>query len=213
MDEDTRAPRRTVVVGDYEYTVGATEKLIRTAEGTSQEAEAVARANGKCNGCREPAALRGVEVVPGWHGRGGHWAALCRTCEFAAELDKRDRTAASGPLTRPINIWVSSKLFERIHNGLSEKYGFRSMSSLVRYLMSKYVMDVSRFEDVGQYQDQGSDVKVNVWVPRDIYAVFQSQAQSRGLTVTDALKGLIRMYEMEIEKVVEGRRKETNDVG
>ena len=127
---------------------------------------------------------------------------ICRPCEMASEIVKRSSSPASGSTTRPINFWVSRSLHANITNGLSDKYGFRSVSALVRYLMSKYVTDSDRFDDVAQFQDDGSDVKVNVWVPRDTYETFKSLVDKNGLTVTSALKGLIRMYEVEVDRVV-----------
>jgi hypothetical protein len=45
-------------------------------------------------------------------------------------------------------------------------------------------------------------VKLNVWVDRDRYDQFQAMLQNRGVTVTDGLKSLIRMYELEAGAVV-----------
>ena len=166
------------------------------------------RANGRCESCGNEAQLRASFIVPpdaGGNLLGSNVVALCRTCELASEMTHRDRAPASGPNTRPINIWVSRGLHARLQNGLSTRYGFRSVASLIRYLMTKYVMDSTRFEDVAQYQESGSDVKINVWVPRDTYEQFKMLADRNGLTVTDTLKGLIRMYELEIDRVVAPR--------
>jgi hypothetical protein len=118
-----------------------------------------------------------------------------------AALERSD-AAASGKETRPINFWVSTQLYATLQNGLSTRYGFKSVASLVRFLMSQYVLDAPRFDDVLQFQDRGADVKVNVWVPRDVYAQFKDLSDRNGGTVTDTIKGMIRMYEAESERVM-----------
>ena len=165
------------------------------------------RAAGHCESCGNPDRLKIVMYVPDRFVE-TNAIVLCRTCELSAELAHRDNGPASGADTRPINFWVSSKLHARLTNGLSKKYGFKSIASLVRYLMTKYVSDAPRFDDVAQWQDSGTDVKVNVWVPRDTYESFKTIADKNGLTVTDALKGLIRMYEQEVQAVIESRTTE-----
>jgi hypothetical protein len=106
----------------------------------------------------------------------------------------------SGAALRPINFWVSDKLYKSLQS--NARGGFHSMAALVRYMMAKYVSDADRFDDLQQYQDEGSDVKVNVWVETDRYANFKQLVDSRGLTVTDAIKALIRMYEAESAPLV-----------
>ena len=166
------------------------------------------RSSNQCENCGSSDRLRLRLIVP--EEAGGQRVATnavvhCRTCEFGEDHAKRCAGPASGDGTRPINFWVSRTLYERLHTQLSDKYGFRSVASLVRYLMDKFVGDPEHFDDVGQYQETGADVKVNVWVPRDSYSRFKVLAEQLGLTVTDALKGLIRMYEMEIDRVVSSR--------
>lgn len=159
----------------------------------------------QCSNCGGGDRLKAKLVVP--IEAGGQEAVsnaflICRPCEMASEIVKRSSSPASGSDTRPINFWVSRSLYTNVQNGLSHKYGFRSVSALVRFLMSKYVLDSERFDDVAQFQDDGSDVKVNVWVPKDTYETFKTLVDKNGLTVTSALKGLIRMYEIETDRIV-----------
>lgn len=127
---------------------------------------------------------------------------LCRPCELAAESFSRGRHEQA---RRILNFWVSRKLYDRIQKGIETRNGFNSVSSLVRYLMSKYVTDEERFNDLGQYQDAGADVKINVWVDIDAYATFKQLVDKQGMTVTDAVKSLIMMYETEAEPLVQKR--------
>jgi hypothetical protein len=163
----------------------------------------------QCSNCGGHDRLRAVMIVPeeaGGRRVSSNGALLCRTCDVARGVLERSGEPASGKDTRPINFWISRKLYATVQNGLSHRYGFKSVAALVRFLMGKYVADAARFDDVLQYQDHGTDVKVNVWVPRDVYAQFKEISDRNGGTVTDTIKGLIRMYEMEAERVFEKGR-------
>jgi hypothetical protein len=131
---------------------------------------------------------------------------LCRTCELAREIRMKVPQPASGERTRPINFFVSQELHGKLQNGLATRYGFRSVSALVRFLMAKFVAGPEEFDDIEMYQDGSSDVKVNVWVGRDVYSNFKAITDRQGTTVTGTLKGLIRMYEAEARRIA-GRRR------
>lgn len=115
---------------------------------------------------------------------------LCRVCDFTTDI--ATQTADAVQARRPVNFWVSQDLYARLHDG---SLAFKSASGLMRYLMGKFVDDPSRFDDIAQYQDAGTDVKVNIWVEASVYGQFKTLVDERGLTVTDALKGLIGMFE------------------
>jgi hypothetical protein len=164
---------------------------------------------GRCANCGSDHRLKVRMIVPeesGGKKTVSNGTLLCRTCELAREISLKVPQPASGERTRPINFFVSQDLHAKLQNGLATKYGFRSVSALVRFLMSKYVTDPSDFDDLEMFQDSGSEVKVNVWVGRDIYASFKAITDRDGTTVTDTLKGLIRMYETEAQRIV-GRMK------
>lgn len=117
---------------------------------------------------------------------------VCRACEMATEAAARGDESQR----RPVNFWVSRKLYNRMQNGMRSNHGLKSMGALVRYLMSMYVTDPNRFDDLDRYQDgSSSDVKINVWVPNDQYETFKNLVNVRGLTVTDAVKSMIQMFD------------------
>ena len=159
---------------------------------------------GRCSNCGSEERLKVRMIVPEESGGQrvvSNGTLLCRTCELAREISLKVPQPASGERTRPINFFVSQDLHAKLQNGLATDYGFRSVSALVRFLMAKFVGDADEFDDLGMYQDGGSDVKVNVWVGRDIYARFKAITDRNGTTVTDTLKGLIRMYESEAHRI------------
>lgn len=174
---------------------------LEVIEGDAQrawESAVLAEGRGKCANCGSEDRLRARMVVPEVAGGKlvpGNGVVLCRTCELAMESAGRFPDT-SGQGKRPVNFWVSTALYARLHDE-SEKTSFQSMAGLVRFLMTKYVSDPDRFDDLAQYQDVGTDVKVNVWVESAIYGRFKELVDRRGLTVTDALKGLIGMFENE----------------
>ena len=116
---------------------------------------------------------------------------LGRACSLAA----RGREAPSED-RRPVNLLVSRSLHERL---LSGQHGFTSVSAFVRHLMTCFAEDSSRYDDVGLYQDCGSEIKVNVWIDTKLYESFKKAVNAAGLTVTDAVKGLVLMHEAEIQ--------------
>lgn len=121
---------------------------------------------------------------------------------MAAEAAKSPAKAGK---QRLVNFWVSRRLFDRIQEGLKNYKAFNSMGSLVRYLINKYIEDEARFDDLELYQDEGADSKLNVWVDREHYDTFKVLLDKRGVTVTDAIKSLIRCYEEQSEINIERR--------
>lgn len=114
---------------------------------------------------------------------------------------------------RLVNFWVSRRLFDRLQYGLQMYNAFNSMGSLVRYLIAKYNEDEARFDDLELYQDEGADVKVNVWVERDRYNTFKVLLDKRGSTVTDTIKSLIAMYEQNSEILLAARNTKSEEHG
>jgi hypothetical protein len=152
----------------------------------------------RCGNCGGTDRLKVHMVVPEEAGgklEGTNGTVLCRTCEMAKESVER---SARGAERRPVNFWVSRKLYTRIDESLRTRNGFVSIGSLVRYLMTKYVVDPARFDDIERYQDfGGADVKLNVWVDADTYETFREVLAQQRMTVTEALKALIQVYDEE----------------
>ena len=100
---------------------------------------------------------------------------------------------------RSINFWVSRRLFQGMDNGLCSNTGFNSKSSLIRYLMGRYIQSEHQFDDLEQYQDAaGADgAKINAWVEIDTYDTFKVLLDKRGMSVTDAIVALVMVYENE----------------
>ena len=122
---------------------------------------------------------------------------LCRACDLARKVTELNSLPPTGKW--PVNFWVSRALHDRIVHQTSAGAPsvFQSISALLRFLMSTFVDDCDFFDDLERYQDTGNEVKVNVWVERSLYEVFQAKAKARGWTVTDTLRALIRLYDIE----------------
>lgn len=154
----------------------------------------------KCGNCGTDHKVRVKLVVP--REAGGQLVetnavVVCRACEMTAD------TAAILPgsegARRIINFWVSRRLYDRMNTSTSSSRGLRSLSQFVRYLISSFVADEARFDDLDRYQDTDDpDVKVNVWVPIVDYEAFKKLVNERGLSVTDAVKSLIQMFDAEV---------------
>lgn len=152
----------------------------------------------QCVNCGSTDRLKVLMLVPEEAGGklvDSNGTVLCRACEMARDAAER---ALDGSKRRLINFWVSRHLHERIDTAIKTRNGFVSMGHLVRYMMSKYVTDPERFDDLERYQDfRKSEVKVNVWVDSDQYGVFKRMVQDAKMTVTDAVKSLIQVYDEE----------------
>lgn len=159
-----------------------------------------------CGNCGGQHKLRVKMIVPeeaGGQKIESNGVLICRACELA--LDSAARLSDSAAQRRPVNFWVSRRLYDRMMTMIDRKDettgervrgDHRSMGALVRYLMMTYVKDPNRFDDLGSYQDSASgDVKINVWIPTDHYETFKKCVNDRGNTVTDAVKSLVQLYD------------------
>jgi hypothetical protein len=169
---------------------------------SSWQQEVWDRTNGNCGNCGSDHKVRVKLMVPeiaGGKKAASNASIICRACEMAMDSSE-PKTKHSN--NRPINFWVSRRLFERMNNGLCSDRGFKSKSALIRYLMNKYITAETQFDDLDRFQDaEGIDTaKVNAWVPRETYATFQAMIGKRGMTVTDAIKSLVMVYEDETTK-------------
>ncbi len=152
-----------------------------------------------CSNCGSDHKVRALMIVPleaGGKFSLANGTTQCRACEMAASVVSRSPT---GQAQRPVNFWVS----HRMYNKVKQLNGFNSTGSLVRFLMKKFVTHDDQFDDLQLWQEDGTDMKINVWVDRKIYKSFKKIVNERGMTVTDAFKALIRMYEEEAEPLVQ----------
>ena len=162
------------------------------------------RAKDVCSNCGSNHKVRARMIVPleaGGKFSFDNGTTLCRACEMASSVVSRSPTGAA---QRPVNFWVSRRMYDKV----KLLNGFNSTGSLVRFLMSKFVLHDGQFDDLNLWQEDGSDMKINVWVDRKIYAEFKTLVNDRGMTVTDSFKALIRMYEEEAEPLVQMKKKE-----
>lgn len=118
---------------------------------------------------------------------------VCRACQVATKAASKSEESGKAK-RRPVNIWVSRELYDRLTKDIELATGFRSMGSLVRYMMERVVAHPDLFEDLAKYQDTGMGVKINVWVDPATYEDFKKVLAEMSLSVTDAVKGLFCMY-------------------
>ena len=169
------------------------------AEAKRRQDEAIWRAavlekhHNRCDNCGSGDRLKVQMIVPADAGgmlvdTNGY--VICLSCEMASRASAEGRSEAR----RPINFWVSRSLSNTLTSLTSEGRSFRSTGGLLRYLISMYVRNEDRFDELDRYQDAGTDVKINAWVDQDNYNTFKALLDKRGMTVTDALKALVLMY-------------------
>jgi hypothetical protein len=162
-------------------------------------------AGGRCCNCGSGDRLQVIMIVP--EEAGGQLTVsngrlLCRACEMAAEAVKAEKNKEG---RRIVQLWVSQRLHKDIKGAVKQQNGFRSMSQLARYLISRYVSDERLYDDLVEYKDVAIDpVKINVWVDREAYDEFRAKLKEKSITVQDGLTGLLRMFEAEAASIVEG---------
>ena len=165
------------------------------------------RAKDMCSNCGSDHKVRARMIVPleaGGKFSFDNGTTLCRACEMAAAVVS---LSTKGDAKRPVNFWVSHRMYDKV----KKLNGFNSTGSLVRFLMEKFVEGASQFDDLHLWQEEGTDMKINVWVDKAVYASFKEVVNARGLTVTDAFKALIRMYEEESEPLVQMKKQELSN--
>lgn len=166
------------------------------------------KARGQCANCGSEHKVSPRLIVPEQAGGKlllSNSVLLCRACELASSVSPK-RVGDQG--RRLVNIWVSDRLYKRLQERRDEGHA-TSMGALVRFLMGKYVADQPRFDDISSYQDNGSDVRLNIWVDADLYSTFKTLVDGQGLTVTSALKSLFCMYEAEASPLVDAAARRT----
>lgn len=146
----------------------------------------------KCVNCERDKRVAVCFIVPPEAGgflRTSNGVVVCRECRIASEnarvLPARIENKS------PINFFVSRKLHghvnEFVHNG--SKFG--SISALVRRMIYSFITEPDLYEDLKQWQDRGSEVRINGWVDGAQYGAFKEICSAMGMSYTDALKGLL----------------------
>lgn len=148
-----------------------------------------------CGGSDHVAAKFIVPLEVGGQMTESNTTALCRACDMAAEWTRLPEDKAG---RRCVTVWLSESMYRLIQNRIElGDARFSSMSSLVRFLIDRFVESPDRFDDLELYQDEGSDVKVNLWISVSMFEAFRATMLELGMTITDGIKALVKMYEVE----------------
>ena len=126
-----------------------------------------------CCNCESKLQVAACFVVPpeaGGRVKLSNGITLCRDCRIVSE------SARVLPLRidnkTPINFLISKKLHEAVDSYVHNGSNFGSISSLVRRMISSFITEPELYEDMAQWQDDGSEVKINGWVNGNTYLVF-----------------------------------------
>ena len=150
------------------------------------------RDGNKCVNCERAVRVAVCFIVPpeaGGNLRVSNGAVVCRECRISSEsarvLPVRIENKA------PINFFVSRKLHTHVSSFVKNGSKFGSVSALVRRMINSYITEPDLYEDLAQWQDRGSEVRINGWVDGTQYGVFKEACSGMGMSYTDALKGLL----------------------
>lgn len=146
----------------------------------------------KCVNCERTGRVAACFIVPPEGGgklRTSNGATVCRECRIASESARVLPTRIENKT--PLNFFVGRELHATLKSYVHNGSKFGSVSALVRRMVFSFITESELYEDLAQWQDDGSDVKINGWIDGSQYEVFKSMCQERSLTYTDALKGLL----------------------
>lgn len=166
---------------------------ILTTPGLGEWKTAVlSRDSGACVNCGSTEKVAACFVVPmevGGNLRSSNGVTVCRECRISAESSRVLPQRIDNKT--PINFLISSGLHKSVNRYVHEGSGFGSLSALIRSMISSFIMQPELYEDLQNWQDSGSDIKVNGWVCGQTYTIFRGMCRSRGISYTDALKALL----------------------
>ena len=154
--------------------------------------QSVLTRDGSCRNCGSPNKLAACFVVPpevGGHVRTSNGVTVCRECRLRADSARVLPQRIDNKT--PVNFLMSSVLHRAVHKYAHNGSKFGTVSALMRAMISSFITQPELYEDLQSWQDAGSAVKVNGWVDGSQYEVFKSMCRDRGLSYTDALKGLL----------------------
>ena len=150
------------------------------------------RDGSKCVNCEKKTRIAVCFIVPpeaGGHLRTANGVVICRDCRISSEsarvLPARIENKA------PINFFVSRNLHTHVDGFVHDGSKFGSVSALVRKMIHSFITEQDLYEDLAQWQDRGSEVRINGWVDGSQYEAFKAICSERGMSYTDALKGLL----------------------
>ena len=152
----------------------------------------LARDAGRCVNCGSGEKVAACFVIPpevGGHLRVSNGVSICRSCRLAADSTRVLPQRIDNKT--PINFLISSTLHRSVHQYVRNGSKFGSVSALMRAMIASLITQPEQYEDLTLWQDEGSDVKVNGWVDGQQYEVFKGMCRARGISYTDALKGLL----------------------
>lgn len=142
-----------------------------------------------CGGLDKVAACFVIPVEVGGNLRVSNGVTVCRECRIAAESSRVLPQRIDNKT--PINFLISKGLHGIVTMYVKNGSKFGSVSALMRSMISSYITQPELYEDLQSWQDQGSAVKVNGWVDGMQYQIFKGMCKNKGISYTDALKGLL----------------------
>lgn len=150
------------------------------------------RDGGACINCELTKRVAVCFVIPpdaGGKLRVSNGVTICRGCRIAADGARALPQRISNKT--PINFLMSTKLHQWVHSYAHNGSQFGSVSALLRAMITSFITQPELYEDLSNWQDAGSDVKVNGWVNGAQYEIFKNMCHERSMSYTDALKGLL----------------------
>jgi hypothetical protein len=156
--------------------------------------DVLAVSNSKCVNCERKSNVGVFFIVPpeaGGRIRTPNGVALCRDCRIAVE----NHRVLPGKISNktPVNFLISRSLHDRTVEFVQKPGGVGTVSCLIRNMISTFISSPEQFEDIAMFQDNGSEIKINIWATGDDFSKLRSMCQEREMSITNVLKALLLM--------------------
>ena len=159
---------------------------------TDWKDKVLARDGGSCVNCNSQEKTVACFIVPsevGGNLRLSNGVTICRECRILAESSRVLPQRIDNKT--PINFLISEKLHKLVNDYVHHGSNFGSVSALVRSMITSFITQPELYEDLQNWQDRGAEIKLNGWTNGIQYDVFRGMCRDRGISYTDALKGLL----------------------
>lgn len=94
-----------------------------------------------------------------------------------------------------ITLWLSNRLHWEVQQHLAQgPWNYSGYPTLVEFLIRFYLEAPRRFDDLTEHSDSLRQVRTGPRVDADLYERFKGVLRPQGISVVDAITGLLRVH-------------------
>jgi Arc/MetJ-type ribon-helix-helix transcriptional regulator len=148
-----------------------------------------------CQNCGASGGTAGFIIPPSCRGvvSVSNAIILCGRCWRLYDVSRAGASQKDAAGRSMMSVYLSEALHRRVLASVGAEKPFQSLSSLIRYVVSRYVMDEERFEDLPLYQDEGNDILIRTRFDPERFHTFKQLCDRRGMSMSDAVRSMLVM--------------------